>query len=79
MPKGKDGDDRAGPVVGAPQHPLPRGIVEVPFLLSVDRTVPAHEMVQAIVGQRSRDAIAYLGRHVAPTVIRSTVVHRAFA
>ena len=78
-PKGEDRDDRVGAIVRATQHAFARRIVEVPLLLTIDRATPAHQVILPIVLERAGDAVAYLARGVAPTVIRARIVHRALA
>ncbi len=60
-------------------HLLPGGIVEIPLLLAIDRTAPAHEMIQPVVLQGAGDAITDLAGRVAPTVIAAHVIDRALA
>jgi hypothetical protein len=78
-PKGEDGEHRVGPIVCAAQHPLARGIIEVPLLLTIDRTTPAHQVIQTIVLQGSRDPSTHLAGCIAPTVITSRIIDGSLA
>ena len=72
--QGEDGEHRVGSIICPAQHPLCRGIVEVPLLLTVDRTAPAHQMIEPIILQGSGDPSTHLAGGIAPTVITSGVV-----
>ena len=65
--------------IGTTQHPLPRRIVEVPFLLTIDRTAPPHQTIEPIVLEGAGDPSSYLAGRVAPTIIGARVVHRPLA
>ena len=70
---------RVGPIIRPTQHALTRGIVEVPFLLTIDRTTPPHQMIQPIILQGAGDPSSELTGRIAPTIITSRVIHRSLA
>ncbi len=70
--KGVDGDGRARAVGRTPQHPLPRGVRDVPFLVGCAR-IPFGEVIQDVVRERGRGATERAAGHVAKGVIAAGV------
>ncbi len=72
QPKGVGPQGRARAVGRTAQHPLPRGVRDVPFLVGCAR-IPLGEVIQQIVGERGRGATERAAGDVAKGIIAAGI------